>query len=236
MGFRSLQHLRTRRSTSRRACRTLLRSVLRVWLPSRRLSPAGPLSALFRADGAHGIRPPELFPPGRYPPVSRSEGPTYRFTCRYSRLAEANWAGPTGRGSWALTLPEVPYGQAGFSTPAAGGSLGLLPSKVYQQAPCTGFHPCSSHALFENRPEGQNPTAPRSIDQCPFGLYRGTPQAGLAVEATLLGFLHLSDPDHESDGAPGLWVHLMPRRALLPTGRQSLDGVTSLFRRCPGVA
>jgi hypothetical protein len=235
MGFRSLQHSRTRRSTSHGACRTPLRSVLRVWLPSRRLSPAGPLSALFRADGAHGIRPSELFPAGRYPPVSRSEGPTYRSTCRYSRLAETNWAGPTGRGSWALTLPEVPYDEAGFSTPAAGGSLGLRPSRVCERAPCTGFHPCSSHALPENWPGGRIPAAPRSINQCPSGLNRGTPQAGLAVETTLIGFVHLSDPDHESDEAPGLWVHLMPRRALLPTVRQSLGTQASLDRSCSGI-
>jgi len=235
MGFRSLQHLKTRRSTSHGACRTPLRSVHRVWLPSRRLSPAGPLSALFHADGALGIRPSERFPPGRYPPVSRSEGPTYRFTYRHSRFAEADWAGPTGRGSWALTLPEVPCGQAGFSTPAAGGSLGLHPSRACQRALCTGLHPCSSHALSENLPVGWNPAAPRSINQCPSDLNHGTPQAGLAVEATLIGFLHLSDPDHESDGAPGLWVHLTPRRALLPTVRRSLGTQASLDRSCSGI-
>ena len=235
MGFRSLQHLRTRRSTSHGACRTPLRSVLRVWLPSRRLSPAGPLSALFRADSAPGIRPSELFPAGRYPPVSRSEGPTYRSTCRYSRLAETNWAGPTGRGSWALTLPEVPCGEAGFSTPTAGGSLGLCPSRVCQRAPCVGSHPHSSHALSENLPKGRSPAAPRSINQYPSDLDHGTPQAGLAAEATLVGFLHLSDPDHKSDGAPGLWVHLMPRRALLPTVRQSLGTQASLDRSCSGI-
>jgi hypothetical protein len=235
MGFRSLQHLRTRRSTSHGACRTPLRSVLRVWLPSRRLTPAGPLPALFRAGGAHGIRPSELFPPGRYPPVSRSEGPTYRFTCRYSRLAEANWAGPTGRGSWALTLPEVPCGRAGFSTPTAGGSHGLHPSRVCQRTPCSGFHPSSSHALSEDRLESRKPAAPRSLDQCPSGLDRGSPQAGRAAEATLLGFLHLSDPDHKSDGAPGLCVHLSPRRALLPTAQRSLGTQASLDRSCSGI-
>jgi hypothetical protein len=34
--------------------------------------------------------------------------PTYRFSRRYSRPDESGWAGPTGRGSWALTLPRVP--------------------------------------------------------------------------------------------------------------------------------
>jgi hypothetical protein len=235
MGFRSLQHFRTRRSTSRGACRTPLRSALRVWLPSRRLSPAGPLPALFRAGGAHGINPSELSPPGRYPPVSRSEAPTYRFTCRLSRLAEADWAGPTGRGSWALTLPEVPYGEAGFSTPTAGGSLGLRPSRAYQRTPCLGSRPHSSHALPGNLPEGRKPAAPRSLDRCPSGFNHGTPQAGLVVEATLLGFLHLNDPDRKSDAAPGLCVHLMPRHTLLLTVRQSLGTQASLDRSCSGV-
>jgi hypothetical protein len=34
---------------------------------------------------------------------------------------------PKGRGSWALTLPRVPRGRHGFSTPTAGCSLGLRP-------------------------------------------------------------------------------------------------------------
>jgi hypothetical protein len=37
-------------------------------------------------------------------------------------------AGPTGRGSWALTLPRVPGCQTGVSTLATGGSHGFRPS------------------------------------------------------------------------------------------------------------
>jgi len=53
----------------------------------------------------------------------------------------------TGRGFWALTLPEVPDGQAGVSSPTAGGSHGLRPFQGLQPASCTGPNPRSSHAL-----------------------------------------------------------------------------------------
>ncbi len=38
-----------------------------------------------------------------------------------------DWAGPTGRGSWASALPGVPGGQRMISAPTAGCSLGLHP-------------------------------------------------------------------------------------------------------------
>jgi hypothetical protein len=63
-------------------CQRPLRSALRVWLPSRRFTPSEPLPVLFHTGGAHGIRPAELSPAGRYPPRFRGSEPTYRFTCR----------------------------------------------------------------------------------------------------------------------------------------------------------
>jgi len=59
-----------------------LRSAFRVWLPSGRLPPSGPLPALFHAGSAHGIRPSELSPPERYPPRFRRDEPTCRFARR----------------------------------------------------------------------------------------------------------------------------------------------------------
>jgi hypothetical protein len=47
------------------------------------------------------------------------------------------------------------------------------------------------------------------------------PASRTTDEATLLGSSHQNAPGHSSGASPGLWVHLMPRRALLPTGRQS---------------
>ncbi len=64
---------KARRSTCCGLCLGPLRSALRVWLPSRRLTPSAPLPAFFHAGGAHGIRPAELSPPERYPPRFRVE-------------------------------------------------------------------------------------------------------------------------------------------------------------------
>jgi len=78
------------------------------------------------------------------------------------------WAGPTGRGSWALTLPRVPGDQTGINSPTAGCSLGLCPSRVCWREPCSGLHPNSSHALlrmptlrlpFAGAPESQSTLA-----------------------------------------------------------------------------
>ena len=47
-------------------------------------------------------------------------------------------------------------------------------------------------------------------------------------ETTLLGFSHLSGPEHSDAQPPGLCVHLMLCRALLPTSQQSLRGPNAL--------
>jgi hypothetical protein len=67
------------------------------------------------------------------------------------------WAGPTGRGFRASTLPGVPGDRRCVSTATAGCSLGLRPSRVYRRKPCPGLHPDSSHALFGRRPCGRRP-------------------------------------------------------------------------------
>jgi len=51
------------------------------------------------------------------------------------------WAGPTGRGSWALTLPGVPGACHRISAADAGCSLGLLPLRVCRSKRRTGFRP-----------------------------------------------------------------------------------------------
>jgi len=132
MGFRSLQHMWDRRSTCRGPCRGPLRSARRVWLPSRRLTPSEPVPALFRAGSALGIRPSELSPLGRYPPSFRAEEPTRRFSRRFLP-PRTRWAGPTGRGLWAFTLPGVPCDRRRFSTAITGCSLGLRPLRACGQ-------------------------------------------------------------------------------------------------------
>lgn len=62
-----------------RALACPLRSALRVWLPSRRFTPFGPLPALFRAGGAHGIPPSKRSPLEWLSDRLQPDGPTYRF-------------------------------------------------------------------------------------------------------------------------------------------------------------
>jgi hypothetical protein len=78
-----------RRSTVTGVCRRPLWSVFRVWLPSGRLSPAEPASALFRADSAPGTHPSEYSPLRRYPAPFDPDEPTYRFSDRYSSRPKA---------------------------------------------------------------------------------------------------------------------------------------------------
>jgi len=177
MGFRSLQRSKVRKSTCRGRCQRPLRSAYRVWLPSWRFTPSEPVPVLFRTGGALGIRPSELSPLGRYPPRFRAEEPTYRFTRRLSRR-QRRWAGPTGRGFWALTLPGVPRGQRGFNALTAGCSLGLHPSRVCRQRPCPGFSLGSSHTLRRRPPLGERRPASRSLFRSPLGSIRCIRQAG----------------------------------------------------------
>jgi hypothetical protein len=68
-----------------------LRSALRVWLPSRRLPPFGPLPVLFHTGGAPGIRPSELSPLKKYSTVSDRIDP---HTVSPAGIPAAETAGP----------------------------------------------------------------------------------------------------------------------------------------------
>jgi len=72
------------------------------------------------------------------------------------------WAGPTGRGSWAFTLPGVPGDRHRISAASAGCSLGLHPLRACGSRRRTGFRPRSSHALQQM---ASRPTAGAS--ECP---------------------------------------------------------------------
>jgi hypothetical protein len=76
-------------------------------------------------------------------------------------------AGPTGRGSWALTLTRVPGDRRGFKAPTAGCSLELYPFRVCRREPWRRFRTTSSRVL---RPSvlADDP-APRSLDQFSLG-------------------------------------------------------------------
>jgi hypothetical protein len=173
MGFASLQHIRARRSTSARAFACPLRSALRVWLPSRRLTPfvtrAGFVShrqrswdSPFGAFSSRKVSGP--FPTGRTHVPFRS--PVYLRTRRCEgRLDEPRFLGfnPTGE---SLAIKHV------FSTPTAGCSLGLGPYKVscgcldrdFARSPLTRFV-LRTHARWP---------APQSFDGLPLRLLRPT--------------------------------------------------------------
>jgi hypothetical protein len=194
-----------------------LRSALRVWLPSRRFTPSEPLPAFFHAGGALGIHPSELPPSGRYPPRFRGEGPTYRFSRRYSRRRSGE---PAQRAAVPGLRPfreSLATGRR-ISTPTAGCSLGLRPSKVLQRRPGPGFRPDSSHALLRTpsltarrrRRPGVS-ISPRPVPPTPPG------KPGSTDGTTLVGFWHRDAPDRSSQSPSGLCVHLAPCRASLPT-------------------
>jgi hypothetical protein len=192
MGFRSLQHTRDRRSTNAGfACP--LRSALRVWLPSRRFTPSEPWPALFHAGGARGIHPSELPPLGRYPPRFRGRRTHVPFHPSVFPPPK-RWAGPTGRGSWALTLPGVPGGGRGLTRLPLAAPLGFHPPRVLPRRPCPGFRPWLLPRASQTRSQGPDPPAPRSISQSSPGLVHVSRQAEPPDEATLTGFSHRYDP------------------------------------------
>jgi hypothetical protein len=123
-----------------------LRSALRVWLPSRRLAPFGPVPALFHAGGAPGILPSERSPLGRHPLRFRS-GLTHLpfFQPVMPRLAPGPVrlaAVPGSRSSReSLAIGHV------FSATAAGCSHGIHSSRAFRRRPCLGFRPSSSRVL-----------------------------------------------------------------------------------------
>jgi hypothetical protein len=145
------------------------------------------------------------------------------------------WAGPTGCSFWALTLPGVPGGRCRISASATGCSLGLFPLRVFRKGPCRTLvrTPPTRFAKPILRPM---PPAPRSINRPLPGSVRDIRQAARADRATLPGFWHQCDPECVGETLPGLCVHLLPRRASLPTDRQSLGSPVSLYRSHSGCA
>jgi len=132
MGFRSLQHLQARRSTSRGSCLpatfrlqglvTLLTvfslQALAGFVSHRQRSWDSPFGASSsrKVSGA--------FPPGStHLPFHPSVIPCAK-----------HGAGSTGRGSWVFALSGVPGEQSVFSASPAGCSLGFRPSRVCDES------------------------------------------------------------------------------------------------------
>jgi hypothetical protein len=111
----------------------------------------------------------------------------------------------------------------GFSTAAAGKLPWGSPFQGIPQRPWSNSRPTSSPALCQHRRSniGRRPRVsidPRLSPPAPPG--RSRTKVG---QTTLIGFPHRPDPEHSSAPSPGLWVHLAPRRASLPTAWRSLD-------------
>jgi hypothetical protein len=145
--------------------------------------------------------------------------------------AAKRWAGPTGRGLWALPLPGVPRDRRRISAATAGCSLGLFPLRVW------GWNlarpsPDSSHALLRaaSRPDAgatecqSVPTTPRPR--------ASEPAAGPGNPLRVLA------PDHthivRAKRRPGYLIHLASRRTLLPAADAPWT-VTPLYRSRSGV-
>jgi hypothetical protein len=113
------------------------------------------------------------------------------------------WAGPTGFGFWALTLPGVPGSRCRISTPATGCSLGLRPLRVFRKKPCRTLvrTPPTRFTKPALRPV---PPAPRSINRPLPGSVRPVRQAARADKATLAGFWHRDVPERSGGMLPGL--------------------------------
>lgn len=106
------------------------------------------------------------------------------------------WAGPTGRGFWALTLPRVPGDRTGFNSPTAGCSLGFCPPRVSRPRPCPGFHPRSSHALHARSHSDHVRRRPGVSIGSRLALSNATGKPTTLQRTTLPGFSRLYDPGH----------------------------------------
>ncbi len=178
MGFHSLQHSRVRRSTVRGLClpatfRPQGLATLSAVCSLR--APAGSVSRRRRSwDSPFGAsssrKVSAAFPRGRahlpfllpvIPPLKR-------------------WAGPAGRGFWALPLPEVPGGR----TQDWCAARWLLPwVSPFQGSPAKAWSGISPRllprALAGPEPRGLGTPAPRSLNRPSPGPVHATRKAGL---------------------------------------------------------
>jgi hypothetical protein len=132
LGFCSLQHTSGSKVHFSRALPARLGPSSGFGCPLDGLLPAIPSRFCFAPAALMGL-PLRSLPCRQVSGCFHTDGPTYRFACRCSR-ALGRRAGPAGRGSWALSLPEVPQTSRGFSTSADGSSPGFHPSRACHQS------------------------------------------------------------------------------------------------------
>jgi hypothetical protein len=147
------------------------------------------------------------------------------------------WAGPIGRGSWVLTLPRVPGSRMGVSSSVCWRLPWVSPSQGIPATVLSGLSPELLPRASQTWPQATAPVGasesqstpawPRPSRPASRANRTGQPSQGLCTST----IPHIRGGQH-----PGYLFRLMPRRALLPTGRQSLGFETSLYRSCPGFA
>jgi hypothetical protein len=147
------------------------------------------------------------------------------------------WAGPIGRGSWVLTLPRVPGSRMGVSSSVCWRLPWVSPS---QGIPATVLSELSPELLpraSQTRPQATAPAGASESQSTPAWPRPSRPasRANRTVQPSQ-GLCTSTIPHIRGGQHPGYLFRLMPRRALLPTGRQSLGFETSLYRSCPGFA
>jgi hypothetical protein len=166
MGFRSLQHLRDRRSTYTGGAAARYVPPSGFGYPLDGLRPSIPCRFCFTPAALMGFTLRSFLLPKGIRRDYRPDGPTYRSARRCSRRRSYRPA-QTGRGSWVLTLSRVPAGWRVISPPTAGCSLGFVPSRARRRRPGPDFHPDSSHTLRRHSDCSPYPPASQSLDQPP---------------------------------------------------------------------
>jgi hypothetical protein len=159
-------------------------------------APAGLVSYRQRS---WDFRPAELSPPGRYPSRFRTDEPTYRF----ARWLLPRWAGPPGRGFWALTLPRVPGAVAGLVRQTLVAPLGFSLVGLADRSVARDFARAPPTRL-SGQPHSR-PAAPWSIQRLRPGPVRH-PANRKPDRTTLSGFWHRT-PQRRSNGRrSGYWL------------------------------
>jgi len=158
-----------------------LRSALRVWLPSRRLTPSEPVPVLFHTGGAHGFHPSELPPPARYPRVSARKNPHTVFP---AVVTVAETTGRPGRPRFLGFDPcESPWRpDAGLVCRKLAAPLGFALLGPSGRDLGRGSPGILSHAL-PTRPQARLP-APQSFDRFLLGLANRLRQAAAILRGS----------------------------------------------------
>jgi hypothetical protein len=206
MGFCSLQHLRHPRSTVREPSLPAtfrLQGLVTLLTVSSLESRAGFVSHRQRSwDSPFGGFPfrkvSAAFQPWKNPHTvgSAVSLPPEGVAAEASdRPEERRFLGPC--------LPKVPGDWKGFKPPTAGASHGVCPSRACHESLGLDFSGPPLTRFTGSGDYSPNSPAPQSVNRLSLRSAQHAPKYAPA-EATLVGFLHLPDPEHSGTPASGL--------------------------------